>query len=103
MGDRNFKNLSLLGSLSKWRRVVLHANVNVAANISQPDIAHHRARKKSCFQQNLKAITNPKDQSTALCKILHRFHYRRKSRERASAKIIAVSKTPWQNERIAIH
>src|ERR1700730_16853823 len=102
MGDGNFKNLSLRSSLGKWRGSVLYANMHVAANISQTDIAHHRAGKKTRFQKNLEAITNPKDESTALCKFLHRLHHRRKPCKRASAKIIAVSKTTRQNDAIAI-
>src|ERR1700730_7422224 len=102
MCDRNFKNLSRCGSLRKWRGVVVDANVNVATNISQTDIAHHRARKKTRFQKNLEAITNPKDETTALRKIFHRLHHRGKSRKRAGAKIITMSKTARQNDRIAI-
>src|ERR1700726_4300053 len=102
MCDRNFKNLSRRGSLRKWRGVVVDANVNEATNISQTDIAHHRARKKTRFQKNLEAITNPKDEATALCKIFHRLHHRRKSRKRAFSTIIAMSETARQNDRIPI-
>src|SRR4029077_7651120 len=102
MRDRDFQYLSLRGSLGKWCRRVLHANVNVAANISQTDITHHRTGKKACFQKNLKAITNPKNEAAALRKMFHRLHPRGKPRKRPSAKIIAVRKTPRQNDRIAI-
>src|ERR1700730_10337725 len=102
MRDRNFKNLSARGSLGKRRGIVVNANVNVAANISQTDIAHHRAGEKASLQKNLEAITNPKDQTAALCKLFHRLHHRRKPRKRPSAKVITVRKTPRQNDRIAI-
>src|ERR1700722_4123836 len=102
MGDRNFKNLSRRSSLREWRGGILYANVNVAANISQPDIAHDRARKQTRFQKNLKAVTNPKNQAATLCKTLHRLHHRRKSRECAGAKIIPVRKTARQNDRVTV-
>src|SRR4029077_13663550 len=89
--------------LPAWRRGGersggrFHADVNVTADEAQSLIAHQSAGQKPGFAENLKAIANAEDETTRAGEPRNRVHYRRKTRDRAGAQIIAVGEAAGQN------
>ena len=79
-------------SFVKGVSVRFDTHVHVFANEMQIAIANQRARQQSCFAKNLKAVADAQHEAAAGGKLLHRFHHRRKPRERAGAQIVAVRK-----------
>src|SRR5260370_28498899 len=100
--DGNFENLALLRSRREWRVRLLDANVNVAADIAQAAIAHHGAGEQAGFAENLEAVANAQDHAAALGEFLDGLHHWRKTRDGASAEIVAIRKSAGQNDGIAI-
>src|SRR6266478_2714851 len=102
MRDRNLENLALGGGVRKRRIRLLHPDVDVAADEPQAAVAHHRARQQTRLQQNLKPVADPQHHPTAFRKLADRFHYRRKSRNRACAQIVPIGEPARQNNGVAI-
>src|SRR5437016_3250949 len=102
MRDGNLEDLALLRGVGERRARLLDADVHVAADEAQAAIAHHRARKKAGFAQNLEAVADAQDHASALREFLYRLHYRRKPRDGASAEIVTVGKSTGQDDGVAI-
>src|SRR3984885_10329785 len=99
--NRNLQHLAQRRSARKRRIRRLHPYMHMAAQITQPLVAHHRARQQSRLQQNLKSVANPQHQPAAARKPLHRLHHRRKSRDRTRPQIISVCESARQNHHLA--
>src|SRR5438045_4952872 len=102
MSDRHAKEASFWTAMSEQRVLHFHSERYHLANKSQGSIAHERARKKTGFTQNLETVARTKHEFPSPRVTDHRFHDRRKARDRAATQIIAVSETAGQNDRLVI-
>src|SRR5713226_1003515 len=102
MRDGNLEDLALLRGVGERRVRLFHADVDMSADETQAAVAHHSARKQAGFEQNLKAIADPKNHAAVPGKLPDRFHHRRKACDGSGAQIIAVREAARQNDGVAI-
>src|SRR6266849_6203467 len=102
MRDRNLEDLTFLRSIGEWRARLLDADVDVAADEAQAAVPHHGAGKEARFTQNLEAVADAQDHAAAFREFFDGFHHRRKTRDGASAQVIAVGESAGQDNGIAI-
>src|SRR6266705_2709213 len=102
MRDGNSQDLVLLRAVGERSVRLLDTDVNVATNEAQAAISHHRAGEQACFAKNLEAIANAQDHAAALGEFFDGPHHRRKTRDGASAEIVAVGKSAGQNDGVAV-
>src|SRR5580692_2389588 len=100
--NRNFQHLTLLRGASEGSVGGFDADVHLATEIAQALVAHHRAGKKSCFEQDLEAVADSEDQASGTREAVHGFHYRRKSRNRPGAQVIAIREAAGENYDVAV-
>src|SRR5580700_4623539 len=101
MRNGNFQYLTLLRGASEGSVGGFDADVHLAAEIAQALVAHHRAGKKPCFEQDLEAVADSEDQTSGTREAVHGFHYRRKSRNRPGAQVIAIGEAARENYDVA--
>src|ERR1700723_636551 len=101
MRNGHFQNLAALSSTSKRSAYTLNAHIHLLAKKSQSGIPKQSPRQQTSFAKNLKSITNAENQPAATRKFLHRFHHRRKTRQRPSPQVIPISKSARKNDRVA--
>src|SRR5216684_4563035 len=100
--DGNLEDLAVLRGVRERRVRLLDTNVNVAADISQAAIAHHRAGEQARFAKNLEAVADTQDHAAAFGEFLDGLHYGRKTGDRAGAQVIAEGKTAGQDNGVTI-
>ena len=96
----HFQHLSGMRRASERRVSGFHADMNLAAEEPQTLVAHHRAGQQPRFEQYLKSVADSQHQAAGASEPIHRFHHRRKARNRAGAQIIAEGKSAGKNDRV---
>src|SRR6185312_9300752 len=100
--DRNAQNVPFFAGVCKRRVGILHAYMDGLANVFQSCVPQQRAGQQSCFAKNLKSVTDSKHESATVRKLAHRFHHRRKSRNRSRSQVITIREAAGDNDRVAV-
>jgi len=101
VGDGQLQNLAFLCGVGEWRVGVLNADVDVAANEAEAGVAHHGAREKAGFEEDLETVADAEDEAAAAREFGDGVQDGRKAGDGASAEIVAVGKTAREDEGVA--
>src|SRR5579863_2807709 len=102
MSDGDCQDFTLRTGVSERSSRILDAHLHRLAHVLQSGIPHKGPGQKPRFTKDLETIANAKNEAPAVGKTAHRFHHRRKLRNRASPQVIAKSKSPGNNDGIAV-
>ena len=80
VSDRDLEHRALCQLIRKRAVRRLHAQLHLLADVFEPCIAHQRAGQQPRLGQYLEPVANSQHQPAAGGKLLHRLHYRRKTR-----------------------
>ena len=90
MLDDDAQHVAGVGRLGEGRAGVLDAQVDVAADELEADVADERAGQQVGFGQDLKAVADAHDEAAVGGEVGDRGHDRAEARDRPAAQVVAV-------------